>query len=660
MADFELMRKRAAELKEQLAYHIKRYYDEDAPEISDYEYDMLMRELKGIEAEFPQLITADSPTQRVGGTASEKFAPVVHTVRMESLLDAFSADELVAFESRVKQSAGEVNYVVEPKIDGLSVSLEYENGKLVRGSTRGDGDVGEDVTHNILTIKSIPLELNEKLPLLEVRGEVYMPHSSFDELVLRQDEAGEKPFKNPRNAAAGSLRQKDSTVTATRGLDMFVFNIQRIEGKTLNSHKESLDYLTSLGFKTVPGYEIHSDFESVMAHVDRIGEMRGTLPFDIDGAVIKVDDFSKRETMGSTAKFPRWAVAFKYPPEEKSTVLREIEITVGRTGVLTPTAVFDPIQLAGTTVSRATLHNQDFINEKQIAIGDTIVVRKAGDIIPEVLSVVNHCGEPTFTLPSVCPSCGAEVMREDGEAAVRCNNSDCPAQLKRRLIHFCSRDAMDIESLGEANIDLFVDNGLVSSVEDIYRLKAEDIIGLEHFAKKSADNLIKAVADSKQNDLYKLIFGLGIRHIGQKSAKLLSEHFITMDALQQASVEEISKIEGFGGIMAESVAAYFAMPQTAELVTKLTELGLNMKSLREIESDKFAGKIFVLTGTLPTYTRNEAAEIIEKFGGKVSSSVSKKTDYVLAGEEAGSKLKKANDLGVTVINEEQFNQMLSK
>ncbi len=660
MADFEAMRKRAAELKEQLNYHIKRYYDEDAPEITDYEYDMMMRELKEIEAEYPQLITSDSPTQRVGGTASEKFAPVVHTVRMESLLDAFSADELDAFDQRVKQAAGEVSYVVEPKIDGLSVSLEYENGRLVRGSTRGDGDVGEDVTHNILTIKSIPLELNEKLPVLEVRGEVYMPHSSFEELVLRQDEAGEKPFKNPRNAAAGSLRQKDSAVTATRGLDMFVFNIQRIEGKELSSHKESLDYLTSLGFKTVPGYERFGSFDDVKKCIERIGEKRGTLSFDIDGAVIKVDDFSKRELMGSTAKFPRWAVAFKYPPEEKPTVLRDIEVAVGRTGVLTPTAVFDPIQLAGTTVSRATLHNQDFINEKQIALGDTIVVRKAGDIIPEVLSVVEHCGEGVFTLPEFCPSCGAAVTRENGEAAVRCNNSDCPAQLKRRLIHFCSRDAMDIESLGEAVVELLVDNGLVSSVEDIYTLTPEVLIGLDHFAKKSADNLVKAVADSKENDLYKLIFGLGIRHIGQKSAKLLSEHFLTMQALQQADIEEISKIEGFGGIMAQSVAQYFALPQTAALIEKLTELGLNMKSLREIESDKFAGKIFVLTGTLPTYTRNQAAEIIEKLGGKVSSSVSKKTDFVLAGEDAGSKLKKANDLGVTVISEEQFNEMVSE
>ncbi len=659
MADFEFARARAAELKEQLNYHIKRYYDEDEPEISDYEYDMLMRELKGIEEEFPQLITADSPTQRVGGTVSNIFAPVVHSVRMESLLDAFSEEELYAFDSRVKQGVGEAAYVVEPKIDGLSVSLEYRNGVLVRGSTRGDGDVGEDVTHNILTIKSIPHKLNISLPFIEVRGEVYMPHSSFEELVARQEEAEEKPFKNPRNAAAGSLRQKDSAVTATRGLDMFIFNIQQVEGKTLSSHKESLDFLGELGFKTVPGYERFESFDSAVEKVRQIGEMRGTLPFDIDGAVIKVDDFSKREVLGSTAKFPRWAVAFKYPPEEKPTVLREVEINVGRTGVLTPTAVFDPIQLAGTTVSRATLHNQDFINEKQIAIGDIIVVRKAGDIIPEVLSVAEKGGNEVFRIPDICPVCGAPAVREGEEAAIRCNNSDCPAQLKRRLIHFCSRDAMDIESLGEAVVEMLVDNGLIAGVEDIYKLTADDLIGLEHFAKKSADNLVKAVADSKQNDLYKLVFGLGIRHIGQKSAKLLSEHFITMEALQNASVEDISKIEGFGGIMAQSVAQYFAMPQTAELIAKLTALGLNMKSLKEIESDIFKGKTFVLTGTLPTYTRNEAAAIIEKFGGKVSSSVSKKTDYVLAGEEAGSKLKKANDLGVTVIDEAAFNEMIS-
>ncbi len=660
MAEFEIKRERAARLREQLHYHIKRYYDEDSPEISDYEYDMLMRELKGIEEEFPQLVTVDSPTQRVGGTASKLFAPVVHNVRMESLLDAFSEEELDAFNSRVEQAAGQAEYVVEPKIDGLSVSLEYVDGKLVRGSTRGDGDVGEDVTHNILTISSVPETLSEKLPFIEVRGEVYMPHSSFNELILRQDEAGEKPFKNPRNAAAGSLRQKDSAVTATRGLDMFIFNIQQLEGKTLSSHKQSLDFLAALGFKTVPDYKRFSSFNDAKEQVRKIGELRGTLPFDIDGAVIKVDDFSKRELMGSTAKFPRWAIAFKYPPEEKETVLREIEINVGRTGVLTPTAVFDPVQLAGTTVSRATLHNQDFINEKQIAIGDTIVVRKAGDIIPEVLSVTAKGGNAVFELPSACPVCGAPAVRDGEEAAVRCNNSDCPAQLKRRLIHFCSRDAMDIESLGEAVVETLVDEGLISGVEDIYNLKAEDLMSLEHFARKSAENLVKAVADSKQNDLYKLIFGLGIRHIGRKSAKLLSEHFITMDALQAASVEEIAQIEGFGDIMAESVRQYFAMPQTLELIEKLKELGLNMKSLKEIQNDKFAGKTFVLTGTLPTYTRNEAAAIIESLGGKVSSSVSKKTSYVLAGEDAGSKLKKANDLGVEVIDEEAFNRMVEE
>lgn len=659
MSEFEAMKARAEELTEQLNYHSNRYYNEDSPEITDYEYDMLMRELKTIEARFPELITENSPTQRVGGSAGSIFAPVTHSVRMESLLDAFSEDELYAFNSRVNQAVSNAAFVVEPKIDGLSVSLEYINGSFVRGSTRGDGDTGEDVTHNLLTIASIPMQLSEKLPLLEVRGEVYMPHSSFNALVARQDEAGEKPFKNPRNAAAGSLRQKDSSITATRKLDIFVFNIQRIEGKEITSHKQSLDYLKQLGFNVVPNYERFDSFDDAIEKVREIGEKRDSLSFDIDGAVIKVDDYAQRQAMGSTAKFPRWAVAFKYPPEEKETVLRDIEISVGRTGVLTPTAVFDSVQLAGTSVSRATLHNQDFIDEKQVAIGDTIVVRKAGDIIPEILSVKVHSGNPVFEIPSLCPSCGAPAVRENGEAAIRCINSDCPAQLKRRLIHFCSRDAMDIESLGEAVVDLLVDNEIIKGVEDIYRIQPEQLLELEHFAKKSANNLVKAVADSKSNDLFKLIFGLGIRHIGQKSAKLLSEHFLTMDAVMAASAEEIAQIEGFGDILAQSVAAYFAMPQTKELIESLKALGLNMKSLREIKSDAFAGKTFVLTGTLPTLSRKQASEIIESHGGKVSGSVSKKTDYVLAGEEAGSKLQKARDLGITIITEDELNNMIS-
>lgn len=658
MNDREHAKTRIKELTESLRYHSRKYYDEDAPEISDYEYDMLMRELRSLEREYPDLAQPDSPTVKVGGSASLAFSPVTHTVRMESLLDAFSEGELDAFRDRVEQAVGQTSYCVEPKIDGLSVSLEYVNGIFVRGSTRGDGDTGEDVTHNLLTIASIPRELKEKIPFIEVRGEVYMPRKSFDELVERQDEEGEKPFKNPRNAAAGSLRQKNPEITASRKLDIFVFNVQQIRGKAPGSHFESLEYLRSLGFNTVPGYERYSSFDEAKRKVREIGEARDGLPFDIDGAVIKVDDLSQREILGSTAKFPRWAIAYKYPPEEKDTVLRSIEINVGRTGVLTPTAVFDSITLAGTSVSRATLHNQDFIDEKQIAIGDVITVRKAGDIIPEVLSVKEHRGGSVFVLPDTCPACGAKTSREEGEAALRCNNADCPAQLKRRLIHFCSRDAMDIDTLGEAVIDALTDNGIVRSVEDVYRIKKEQLLSLERFGAKSADNLLKAVEKSKSNDLYRLIYGLGIRYVGVKTAKLLCCAFPEMDLIAGASEDDLKAIDGFGDITAKSVAEYFALPQTAKLMDSLKELGLNMRSLSERSGDLFAGKTFVLTGTLPTYKRSEAGEIIEKNGGKVSGSVSKKTDYVLAGEDAGSKLTKAKELGITIITEEEFKSML--
>ena len=659
MADFENSKIRAQELRDILNYHSRKYYVEDSPEIEDFEYDRLMRELSDIEDKYPELVTADSPTRRVGGSADGQFEPVEHTVQMASLQDAFSIDELYAFDKRVREVVSDAVYVVEPKIDGLSVSVEYENGVFFRGSTRGDGIVGENVSANLCTVGSIPLKINENLPSVEVRGEVYMPRDVFVKLVEQQENNGEKPFKNPRNAAAGSLRQKNPKITASRKLDIFVFNIQQIEGKELTGHKQSLDYLRELGFKTVPFYTLCSDIDEAIAEINRIGEIRGTLPFDIDGAVIKVDSFTHREQLGSTSKFPKWAVAFKYPPEEKQTKVIDIEINVGRTGVLTPTAVFEPVLVAGSTVSRATLHNQDFIAEKDIRIGDTVIIRKAGDIIPEVLNVVEHAenAEP-YVMPTVCPSCGAAVVREEGEAAVRCLNTDCPAQLLRNLIHFCSRDAMDIEGLGESNLELFVNEGLLRTSADIYSLKEEQIVPLERMAEQSAKNIVEAVRVSKENDLSKLIFALGIRHIGQKAAKLLSERFGTMTEVMNASFDDIMTIDGFGKIMAESVVEYFDMPQTKELIDRLMAAGLNMKSLKEVKDMRFAGKTFVLTGTLPTYSRKEAAEIIESFGGKTASSVSKKTDYVLAGEEAGSKLTKAQSLGITVISEDEFNEMI--
>lgn len=659
MADFENAKKRAEELRDVLNYHSHKYYVEDSPEIEDFEYDRLMRELSDIEDKYPELVTPDSPTRRVGGNADGQFEPVEHTVQMASLQDAFSIDELYAFDKRVREVVSDAVYVVEPKIDGLSVSVEYENGVFFRGSTRGDGAVGENVSANLCTVGSIPLKIKEKLPSIEVRGEVYMPRDVFIKLVEQQENNEEKPFKNPRNAAAGSLRQKNPKITATRKLDIFVFNIQRVEGKELTSHKQSLDYLKELGFKTVPFYTLCNSIEEAIAEINRIGEIRGTLPFDIDGAVIKVDNFAHREQLGSTSKFPKWAVAFKYPPEEKQTKVIDIEINVGRTGVLTPTAVFEPVLVAGSTVSRATLHNQDFISEKDIRIGDTVIIRKAGDIIPEVLNVLSH-GEGTepYVMPGICPSCGAKVVREEGEAAVRCLNTECSAQLLRNLIHFCSRDAMDIEGLGESNLELFVNEGLIKTPADIYSVKEEQIIPLERMAEQSAKNIVEAVNKSKENDLSKLVFALGIRHVGQKAAKLISERFGTMTGIMEASFDDVMTIDGFGKIMAESVVDYFAMPQTKELIDRLMAAGLNMKSLREVKDMRFAGKTFVLTGTLPTYSRKEAAEIIESFGGKTASSVSKKTDYVLAGEEAGSKLKKATDLGITIISEEDLNEMI--
>jgi len=655
---FETAKERTAYLRDTLNYHSHKYYVEDSPEIGDYEYDMLQRELAEIEKEFPELITPDSPTQRVGGSADGLFEPVIHAVPLESLQDAFSFEEVEAFDNRVKEYFADAEYVVEPKIDGLSVALEYENGVFVRGSTRGDGNIGEDVTANLRTVNSIPLRLKEDVTI-EVRGEVYMPKKVFAALVEEQEQNGEKTFKNPRNAAAGSLRQKNPKITASRGLDIFVFNIQRTDNEEITNHKQSLDYLKSLGFKTVPFYNKFSGIAGVISELERIGEIRSSLAFDIDGAVIKTNSFAQRAEIGSTAKFPRWALAYKYPPEEKETTLIDVEVAVGRTGVLTPTAVFEPVLVAGSTVSRATLHNQDFIDEKDIRLGDKVVIRKAGDIIPEVIRVVSHKeNSERFVLPSVCPSCGAQVIREEDEAAVRCVNPECPAQLLRNLIHFCSRDAMDIEGMGDSVLEKLVASGMLSKASEIYTLKKEDFMTLEGFKDKSSQNLVDAVEKSKGNDLSKLVFALGIRHVGQKAGKILADHFGSMEALMNASLEDLTAIEGFGGIMAQSVLDFFSLEQSKREIEALAALGVNMLSQKEKIDNRFDGKTFVLTGTLPTYSRNEASEIIEKFGGKTASSVSKKTSYVLAGEEAGSKLVKAQSLGVTIITEEEFNEMI--
>lgn len=655
---FEKAQIRAKELRDSLNYHSHKYYVEDNPEIGDYEYDMLQRELAEIEKEFPELITPDSPTQRVGGSADGLFEPVVHAVPLESLQDAFNLDEVRAFDERVRTIFPDAQYVVEPKIDGLSVALEYENGVFVRGSTRGDGITGENVTANLRTVNSIPLRLKEEVTI-EVRGEVYMPKSVFASLVEEQEQNGEKTFKNPRNAAAGSLRQKNPKITASRNLDIFVFNIQQYAGEGITGHKQSIDYLKTLGFKTVPFYNKFSNIDDVISELHRIGEIRSSLPFDIDGAVIKTDSFAQRAEIGSTSKFPKWALAFKYPPEEKETTVIDIEVAVGRTGVLTPTAVFEPVLVAGSTVSRATLHNQDFINEKDIRLGDRVVIRKAGDIIPEVIRAVSHAeNSEKYLLPSVCPSCGANVIREEDEAAIRCVNPECPAQLLRNLIHFCSRDAMDIEGMGDAVLEKLVSNGFLAKASDIYTLKKEDFMTLEGFKDKSSQNLVDAIEKSKSNDLAKLVFALGIRHVGQKAGKILAEHFETIKNLMNADVETIASIEGFGGIMAQSVVDYFALEQSKKEIEALAALGVNMVSQKEKIDNRFEGKTFVLTGTLPTYSRNEASEIIEKFGGKTASSVSKKTSYVLAGEEAGSKLVKAQSLGVTIISEDEFNEMI--
>lgn len=656
--DEQTARQRIAELTRTIEYHNDLYYNLDEPEISDFEYDALLRELEELEKEFPQLRLPSSPTNRVGGSAGAKFSPVVHSVVMESLHDSFSHDELRDFDRRVKEAFPNARYVVEPKFDGLSVSCEYRGGVFVRGSTRGDGVTGEDVTANLMTIRSLPKRISGAPPFLEVRGEVYMSFKSFEELVRRQEENGEKPAKNPRNAAAGSLRQKNAKITAERKLDIFIFNIQQAEGVELDTHAEGLEYLKSLGFPTAFHF-VCSDIEDVIRHIGEIGDGRGSYDYAIDGAVVKVDSLAQRRTLGSTAKYPKWAEAYKYPPEEKPTKLLSIEINVGRTGVLTPVGVFEPVTLAGTTVSRATLHNRDFIEEKKINIGDTVLIRKAGEIIPEVLSVVESAGGGVYSFPTVCPSCGSPVSQDD-EAAIRCTNTDCPAQLMRHLIHFVSRDAMDIDGLGPAVLEQLSDAGLVRSPADLYRLTAGDIAALDRKAEKSANNLISSIEKSKKNELYRLIYALGIRNIGLKAARLLCESFLTIDDIMSAKAEDFAKIDGFGAVMAESVENYFSLESTRELIGQLKAVGLEMKPSEQKKSGGvFEGKTFVLTGTLPTMKRAEAARLIEENGGKTSSSVSKKTSFVLAGEEAGSKLTKAQKLGIPVLTEEELLRMIN-
>ena len=651
--ELEQAKQRAEELRRVIERNNRLYYMENAPELEDFEYDALTRELKAIEAEYPQLVTPSSPTQHVNEAASSKFSKVAHTVKMESLQDAFSFEELREFDTRVREAGVEPQYVVEEKIDGLSVSLEYQDGRFVRGSTRGDGLVGEDVTENLATIRAIPKTLPSGAPeFLEVRGEVYMPHDAFFALKEEQELQDKVPFKNPRNAAAGSLRQKDAKITAARGLSIFVFNLQQVRGRSFARHSETLDFIKQMGFPVSPRYRVFTSIEDALKEIEAIGQMRGTLAYDIDGAVIKVDDLAAREALGSTNKFPRWAIAFKYPPEVKETVVREVEVSVGRTGVLTPTAVFDPVFLAGTSVSRASLHNEDIIRSLDLRIGDTIRVRKAGDIIPEVIGVARHGdGTEPYRMPDTCPSCGAPVVHLQDEAALRCVNPECPAQSLRNLIHFASRNAMAIDGLGEAVAVQLTERGFVHTVADLYSLTKEQLLQLDKFKDKSAQNLLDAIEASKQNNLDKLVFGLGIRNIGDKAAAQLAEHFGAMQALAAASGEEIAAIDGIGAVMAQSVTEFFARSGTADLLARLQAAGVNMEWHGEKKGTALAGMTLVVTGTLPHLSRQEAEALIVQNGGKASGSVSKKTAYVVAGEAAGSKLTKAQTLGIPILDE---------
>lgn len=652
-------------LREQLIYHSHKYYVEDAPEIGDHEYDRMFYRLVELETKYPEFDDPASPTKRVGGAALEKFEKIEHSVKMGSLRDVFSLEELRDFldktEAALAHYAETARYSVECKIDGLSVSLKYRDGVFFEGATRGDGLVGENVTENLKTVRSIPLMLKDAPPYLEVRGEVFMPKKSFARLNERCEEEGKKGFANPRNAAAGSLRQLDSKITAKRNLDIFIFNVQRSEGLEFESHTESLDKLCDLGFSVIPKRALLCSYEDICSFIDAVGEERSSLPYDIDGIVIKVDSLYQRELLGETASVPKWAVAYKFPPEVKRTKLIDIVVNVGRTGVLTPNAVLEPVRLAGTVVSRATLHNSDFISSRDIRIGDYVFVQKAGDIIPEVLKAdsSSRCGtEIPYEMPSLCPSCGETVHHIDGEAALRCTNSACPAQLKRNIEHFASRGAMNIDGLGEAVVKLLIEAGLVKSAADLYELKAEQVEVLWRMGNKAAANLISAIERSKQAGLERLIYALGIRQVGQKAAMCLAEHYKSLDALSKASVEELSGIYDIGEVTARYIVDYFGHADNADMLSRLSSLGLKTTFEAETKGSSLEGFSFVLTGTLPGMSRDEASELIRSHGGKVSSSVSKKTSYVLAGDDAGSKLQKAEALGVPVIDLDALKKMI--
>lgn len=660
----ESLMEEVLQLREQLNQYNYEYYVLDNPTVDDFTYDRLMQRLIALEDAHPELKTADSPTQRVGGEVLEGFSQVDHSVQMQSLSDVFSKEEFEEFDKRTRTGldSSAVEYVVEMKIDGLSVSLEYENGSFVRGSTRGSGFVGEDITANLKTIPSIPLKLKEEIPYLEVRGEVFMPRENFIRLNEEREIAGEPLFANPRNAAAGSLRQLDSRITARRRLDIFVFNVQQIEGKELTNHKESLEYLEQLGFKTVPRTQTFYGAEEAFQEILRIGEMRGELSFDIDGAVVKVNSFTERESLGVTTKTPKWAVAYKFPAEQQESVLLDIALQVGRTGVVTPNAVLTPVRIAGSTVSRATLHNIDNIRDKDIRIGDTVVIQKAGDIIPEVVKALTEKRKGTevvFAMPDSCPACGEPLYREEGEAAVRCMNSNCPAQQMRSIVHFASRPCMDIEGLGPAVVQQLLDSKLIEDCGDLYTLRFEDLILLERFGAKSAQNLLSAIEESKERGLDRVLTALGIRLIGSRAAELLAERFQSIDAMMDADEETVAGINDIGDKMAASLVHYLNQEKSVVILEKLKAAGVKMTFESKVVGDSLSGKTFVLTGTLPTLKRNEAKSLIESHGGKVSGSVSKKTDFVVAGEEAGSKLDKANELNIKVLDEAELLAMLS-